>query len=97
MNLWGFTPSLFGELERRFVLFLQENEAQLHDKEFPLPQAVGELVKEGRARVKVVPTVETWFGVTYQQDKPQVARTIRELVERGVYPENLWEDGGVCG
>jgi hypothetical protein len=28
--------------------------------------------------------------VTYPEDKPQVMEGIRELVERGVYPSNLW-------
>ena len=30
------------------------------------------------------------LGVTYPEDKARVAEGIRELIRRGVYPENLW-------
>ena len=90
MNMWGFTPSLFSELETRFLPFLRENESNILRAEYFLPEAVGKLVAEGRAAVKVLPTEEQWFGVTYRQDKPRVKRAILDLVGRGVYPDNLW-------
>ena len=40
---------------------------------------VGDLVKEGKARVRVLPTYEKWFGVTYQQDRPIIQSAIRDL------------------
>jgi hypothetical protein len=90
MNMWGFTPSVFSELADRFPRFLQENSANIDTAEFFLPEIVGDMVADKRATVKVLPTSERWFGVTYQQDKPHVAQAIRELIRRGVYPENLW-------
>jgi choline kinase len=93
MNMWGFTPSLFRELEARFPLFLEANRDKLESAEFFLPTVVADLIHEKKARVKVLPTDERWFGVTYQQDKVDVKLALRDLVHDGIYPANLWADG----
>jgi hypothetical protein len=90
MNFWGFTPALFGELEGRFPAFLRRNAANILKAEFLIPEVVGELLREGRARVRVLPTRERWFGVTYPEDRPVFRSAILELVEAGVYPRELW-------
>lgn len=90
MNIWGFTPDLFSKLETRFSDFLEQNSDNLEKAEFFLPNVVGDLIREGKARVRVLPTNESWFGVTYQQDRPQVKKAIRDLLRQGVYPESLW-------
>ncbi len=90
MNVWGFTPSIFGELEARFPAFLRERAANTLMAEFLIPEVVGSLVREGKARVRVLPTAEKWFGVTYPEDRPRVQAAIREIVARGLYPEKLW-------
>jgi hypothetical protein len=89
MNFWGFTLSLFDELEERFPRFLAQNMENLKS-EFLLPTFVGDLIREKRARVKVLPTDERWFGVTYQADRPRVQAAVRDLIARGRYPQNLW-------
>jgi hypothetical protein len=88
MNMWGFTPALFGELRERFTEFLKSHG---HDEksEFYIPSAVNEIVQVGHARVKMLQTPDSWFGVTYREDRPRVINSIRELIERGVYPEKL--------
>jgi hypothetical protein len=53
---------------------------------------VGDLAREGKARVKVLPTAERWFGMTYREDRPQVQAAIGELIGRGIYPEKLWSN-----
>lgn len=91
MNMWGFTPGFFGELEARFPRFLEQRVAANPLKaEFLLPDVVGDLVQERKARVKVLPTAEKWFGVTYQADRPRVQAAIRELIAQGRYPAELW-------
>lgn len=90
MNMWGFAPHLFPELESRFPLFLQRERFRLKDAEYLIPNVVGELVQERKARVKVLPTPENWFGITYPQDVPEVKKAIITLIERGLYSENLW-------
>ncbi|RPJ02948.1 MAG: nucleotidyltransferase [Candidatus Aminicenantes bacterium] len=90
MNCWGFTPGLFAELEGRFPAFLRRNAANILKAEFLIPEVVGELIREKRSRVKVLPTQERWFGVTYPQDRPLFRSAILELVAAGVYPRDLW-------
>jgi len=89
MNLFGFAPDFFGHLEDHFTVFIKEN---LHNPkaEFFIPLAVDRLINNGTATMSVLQTPESWFGVTYQEDKPKVLKAIRDLVERGVYPQTLW-------
>jgi hypothetical protein len=92
MNVWGFTPAFFAQLERLFPAFLRSHAADLSKAEFYLPEAVGTLVSTDSARVKVLPTEERWFGVTYQADRPHVQDAIRQLIAEGKYPKRLWDD-----
>lgn len=89
LNTWGFTLNIFKELETRFPIFLQ-NSQNLEKAEFFLPDVVGDLVKTGSARVKVLPTEERWVGITYQADKPVVEQYIAGLIQSGLYPKKLW-------
>lgn len=89
LNCWGFTPAIFGHLGRLFGEFLERN-AGNPKAEFFLPAVVNQLIEEGRARVKVLPTPDSWFGVTYREDRPVVIENIRALVRQGAYPERLW-------
>ena len=90
LNTWGFTPSFFEELEARFPVFLRENAERLDKAEYFLPDVVNQILREGKASVKVLPVNERWFGVTYPEDRPIVQSAIRDMVARGLYPEQLW-------
>jgi len=89
MNMWGFTAGIFPELETGFSTFLREK-IEIPKSEYLLPEVVGGLVREKRATVKVLPTDEKWFGVTYPEDKSYVRAAIRRLVDEGGYPRKLW-------
>jgi len=88
MNLWGFTPGLFDALEKRFPDWLAVNGAK-EKSEWYIPFVVDELIHEGKADCRVLPTDSSWFGVTYREDKPHVTAAVRALVEAGEYPSNL--------
>ncbi len=90
LNTWGFMPSFFDELDRRFPLFFEANKDNLHKAEYFLPDIVGSLIREKVAKVKALKSSDKWYGVTYQEDKPIVERAIRNMIELGAYPENLW-------
>ncbi len=93
MNMWGFSESFLGELERRFASFLEKNLPENPLKcEYFLPFVVDELLREDRATVKVLKSADKWYGVTYREDKPRVVAAIRGLKEQGLYPEKLWEE-----
>ncbi|MBO5102053.1 MAG: nucleotidyltransferase, partial [Clostridia bacterium] len=90
MNLWGFTPSYIAECKARFASFLDENLAKNPLKcEFFLPTVVFDLIKEGKADVKVLDNTDKWYGVTYKEDKASVVEAFRALREAGVYPEKF--------
>ena len=90
MNIWGFTPALFGQLSELMIQFLEKSGRE-EKSEFYIPTAVNTLVSQGKARVKVLQTPDRWFGVTYREDKPRVVESIQKLVRAGEYPENLWK------
>ena len=91
MNLWGFSESILGELEQRFAGFLEENlPANPVKCEYFLPSVVDSLLKEGKATVRVLPSQDKWYGVTYREDKPGVVAALADMTARGLYPENLW-------
>ncbi|QJD96888.1 nucleotidyltransferase [Mucilaginibacter robiniae] len=89
MNFWGFTPAVFKQSEPMFKKFVEANETN-PKAEFFIPLVADELIKNGTASFKVIPTANKWFGVTYKEDKPIVQASISELVQNGTYPENLW-------
>jgi hypothetical protein len=88
MNMWGFTPELFGQLRGQFAAFLQHHGRE-EKSEFYIPSVVNTLVSESQARCRVLRTASSWFGVTYREDRPRVVESIRELIARGDYPEKL--------
>lgn len=92
MNMWGFTNSILKELEVRFPAFLEKGLKENPLKcECYLPAVVSDLLAENKAAVTVLKTGEQWHGVTYQEDKPQVVKAIRELKDSGLYPSVLWQ------
>jgi UTP-glucose-1-phosphate uridylyltransferase len=89
LNLWAFTPTLFPHLQRQFADFLAAR-GQDPKAEFFIPTVVDALVAAGQATVRVLPTPEQWYGVTYPADKAAVSAGIGKLVADGVYPDVLW-------
>jgi NDP-sugar pyrophosphorylase family protein len=89
MNLFGFTPDYFCHSEAYFKEFLAANIDNLKS-EFFIPLMVNKLISEGTATMRVLKTTSDWFGVTYKEDKPQLVAKIEELIEKGIYPRNLW-------
>jgi hypothetical protein len=89
MNLFGFTSRLFPLLESEFRSFLEQRGGD-PAAECYIPAVVTSLIRSGQARVRVLPTSASWFGVTYKEDKPAVQAGIRALIEKGEYPNPLW-------
>ncbi len=89
MNLWGFQPSIFPHLQSQFEQFLRDHRSE-PKAEMYIPSVVDTLIAGGQARVKVLPTQDTWFGVTYREDKHMAVKCIHRLIAEGIYPERLW-------
>lgn len=90
MNLWGFRPEIFDAMRARFHAFLRTiSEGDLR-AEYVLPAMVDEMIQEKKLRVSVLSTHATWFGMTYQEDRPAVASELKALHNAGAYPERLF-------
>ena len=93
MNLWGFQKSYLQEAWAGFPAFLDKALAENPLKaEYFLPAVVSSLLSQHKARVKVLRSNDRWYGVTYKEDKPGVEEALKDLREKGLYPEFLWEE-----
>ena len=89
MNMWGFTPAIFPQLEADFRAFLAAKGAELKSESY-IPMSVGSLIRSGQASCQVLRSDSAWFGVTYREDKPVVQASIAQQVSSGAYPSPLW-------
>ncbi len=89
MNMWGFTPHVFRQLDEQFQIFLKLKSADVN-AECYIPSTVNDLISSRQARVRVLHSGEPWFGVTYREDRQRAVETIRRLIESGSYPRRLW-------
>ena len=89
MNMWGFTPAIFPQLDSEFRRFLTEHGGEMRSECY-IPMSVGSLVHAGQATCEVLPTTSSWFGATYAEDKPLVQASLARLVAAGDYPASLW-------
>jgi hypothetical protein len=89
MNMWGFQPGVFEHFRREFTVFLQQHLNE-EKAEFFIPTPINKLVSSGQEKLKVLPTPDSWFGVTYREDRPRVIESVRHLINQGSYPEKLW-------
>ena len=89
MNVWGFTPDLFGYLESMFIQFLKEEGGALKS-EYLIPSVVNNLIQTDRKSVHILHSSAKWFGVTYKEDKSYVMDEIKKLIKDGHYPKNLF-------
>ena len=91
MNFWGFSPWFFEKAESCLQSFLHALPADEMKREYPLPVMVDALMQSREIQVEVLSTEASWFGVTYQEDKPSVAMTLLGLHKSGAYPEKLFQ------
>ena len=91
MNIWGLKPSIFTELEYKFLNFLKDKNIDKCKEEFYLPTAIDKLIKEDKVKVKLLKTNEQWYGVTYKEDKESVRDSLKNLSKK-IYPDDLWEE-----
>lgn len=90
MNLFGFTPWIFAAAQKHFETFLASLKEDELKAEYVLPVLVDELMKQEGLTVDVLATDATWFGVTYQQDKPFVQAQLKAMHDAGQYPDTLF-------
>jgi hypothetical protein len=90
MNYWGFHPSIFLEIEKGLHDFMRAN-SDNPTAEYYIPNIVTDMIVREQMAVRVIPTEDNWFGVTYKEDKPMAVAAINQCIADGVYPKNLWD------
>lgn len=87
LNCWGLLPELLPELEEGLRTFLADPG---DSREYFLPEAISRhLARHGR-KLAVLPTDDTWLGLTYPDDYPKVVAALAALHANGTYPTPLW-------
>ena len=90
MNLFGFSPKAFEGFHeywdnfKKTGLFTEKQEALL-------PVAASDIVKNGEGKIKFFTSSESWFGMTYPEDRELVKQEIADKIKSSYYPEKLWE------
>ena len=92
MNMWAFSHSILPEMRARFTAFLDTLAVENPLKaEYYLPSVPDQLIREGKAQVRVLPVHERWYGVTYHDDLMHINEAMRKLCADVIYPERLWQ------
>ncbi|MCI2061567.1 MAG: nucleotidyltransferase [Eubacteriaceae bacterium] len=92
MNFWGFSREMMDELWDAFPAFLED--ALADDplaREYFLPSVADQLIKNGKAGVRVLKSSDKWRGVTYREDKNSVKDALQSMKDKGLYPDKLWK------
>lgn len=93
MNMWGLTPDFLDVLENGFEVFFEEEVPENPLKaEYLIPTFIGKLLEQEKIQVKVLRTDDTWYGMTYKEDVEVVKESFQEMLENGVYEEDLFAD-----
>ncbi|MBQ8787709.1 MAG: nucleotidyltransferase [Oscillospiraceae bacterium] len=93
MNMWGFDKNFMKKLEEGFADFFSNEVPENPLKsEFLIPVFIQKLLSEEKIKVRVLPTEEKWFGVTYKSDIAGAAEFFGRLTANGVYKKDLYSD-----
>jgi dTDP-glucose pyrophosphorylase len=90
MNFFGFTPAAFDFFHNYWEDFYAKNKNS-ENAECLLPNATNEMVARGKGTVKFFSSEESWFGMTYPEDRALVKTEIAKKTAEGYYPGQLWE------
>ena len=89
MNMWGFKPDVFDEMQTAFDSFYDAYGMDMK-AHFSIPAFMNQRIKQG-VKVKVVETPARWMGLVSHDDKIQVVLRINEMMRKGIYPPKLFE------
>ena len=91
MNMWAGYPDFLRYIDEGFARFLDTLGENPEKKEYLLPNIVAELLEKKLASVKVLNTPDRWIGITDKEDIEPAQEGFRQMIESGLYPENLWD------
>ena len=90
MNFFGFAPSAFESFGSYWDRFISANVTEAKSEAY-LPNGTSDIVTRGEGKVRFYTTDESWFGMTYSEDRPIVKDQLAKKAKAGIYPEKLWK------
>ncbi len=90
VNMFAFKNSFFKYLEEYFNDYFKHDEEYILKHEILLPELIKEKLKNKEIVLKSIIANSKWLGVTYRDDLEGIKANIRELIEKGEYPKDLW-------
>lgn len=89
MNMTAFYSDFLNYIDKKMDEFL--NNANLEKDEFFIPAVITDAINDKTTSVNVINTSARWVGVTYKEDKDEVKAYIKNQVDSGIYPNDLWK------
>lgn len=90
MNLLGFPKEFIYHIEDGLNNFLKENLDKIETAEYLIPDVITKQIENNTAEVCVLTTDDKWYGITYREDKDKVVESIKDMVDKGIYPNKLF-------
>ena len=90
MNFWICRPPIFKVIENEFREFLADDH-MVKTSELYIPKTIQNLLQKGMAKVKVLPSTDNWFGVTYASDREVAVESLQQKTNEGQYASPLWQ------
>ncbi len=90
MNFWGFRQDFLPIMGEYFDQFLKRLDDAAINAECLLPIMVNDMLSKGQLRIQAMASEEKWFGMTYKEDRDTVMSNLRNMVDMGLYPQDLW-------
>lgn len=91
MNMWAFFPEIIDIAYDYYIKYLERNKNNLMEAEYVLPDFVAKLLKDKKAKVKLIQTPAKWIGITNKEDLKPAQDAFKELIANKEYTENLWK------
>ena len=89
MLMNGFNDKLITKIGNCMRDEFENNKENLLNFEMLLPNIMDDCIKEGII-IRDIPTTSTWIGMTYKEDAEYLKEFILKEIDKGVYPNNLW-------
>ena len=89
VNFNSFYPEFFDYIDMKMDEFLKT--ADLEKDEFLIPEVIADANNDGTTTVNIINTSSRLYGVTYKEDRQNVIDYIQKLIDKNVYPNDLWK------
>ncbi len=91
VNFFGLDTKIFKYAEQYFIEFLTNPNTDLLKGEFYLPTIIQNMIDADIVKMKVIETNDIFCGITYKEDLAELKEHIDNLINKGIYPDKLWQ------